>query len=216
MKATLPLLAAAAVLALSGLVHGLWTDRWAASGEAEATERLGGVSQAVGDWDGEDQPISSSELALSGSTSCLARRYLNRRTGEVLTVMILSGRPGPISVHTPDVCYRGLGYEPVANPSRWTAPASTGGKPATFWTARFHREDQSRALDLRIFWSWSSEGAWEAHDNPRLASAGRKVLYKLYVVHQLANQDETLEDDPTAGFLHEFLPELERALFGGR
>src|SRR5207237_5987472 len=103
MVRTLPLLAAGAALALCGLVHGLWADRWGTS-EAltRATDRLGRVPAEVGDWVGEDEDISRRELALSGATSCLVRRYTRRGSGETLTVILLCGKAGPVSVHTPD------------------------------------------------------------------------------------------------------------------
>ena len=44
------------------------------------------------------------------------------------TALILCGRPGPVSIHTPDVCYRGLGYEPTGSPSRWDSRVEAGGE----------------------------------------------------------------------------------------
>ena len=216
MLRNLPLLAAGAVLVVCGLVHGLWSDRWGTSeAVTRATERLERVPRRMGDWEGEDESISRRELALSGATGCLVRRYTSRRTGEAITVILLCGRPGPVSVHTPDVCYRGLGFEPVGDPKRWESPVSVGGSPAEFRTVKFRKEEPGRVTHLRIFWSWSATGRWQEHGSPRLTFATQPVLYKLYLVRQLAgaDEDEGLETDPAGDFLRDFLPALQQGLF---
>jgi hypothetical protein len=214
MLRTLPLLAGCVVLALGGLVHGLWSDRWGTSEAViRATERLEHVPLTVGDWEGENETVSRRDLALSGATGCLARRYTNRSSGEVISVILLCGKPGPVSVHTPDVCYRGLGFEPVSTPSPWKSKVKTADQLAEFLTSTFRKEEPGRVTHLRIFWSWSATGVWQGHGNPRWTFANQPVLYKLYLVRQLTEADEDLESDPTNDFLHEFLPRLQEELF---
>ena len=54
-----------------------------------------------------DMPAEAYEAAAAELEGWLARRYLHRRTGVVVHVLLLCGRPGPLSVHTPEVCYYG-------------------------------------------------------------------------------------------------------------
>jgi hypothetical protein len=217
MRTTLLLLAAGAMLALCGVVHGLRTDRWGASPDLRAAaERLHAVPASVGQWQGEDLPLNARELALSGSTGALSRRYVHRVTGEPATVLLLCGRPGPVSIHTPDVCYRGLGYEPTRDPVRWSTPDPGGSGPAAFWTALFRKESPGRVEYLRLLWSWSARGTWEAADNARLAFPTEPILYKLYVLRPAADESDSLDADASGEFLREFLPALRRALFVGQ
>ena len=41
----------------------------------------------------------------------LSRTYTNQGTGATVSLLIVGGKPGPISVHTPDICFSGAGYE---------------------------------------------------------------------------------------------------------
>src|SRR6202158_5618529 len=104
-----PIAALVAVMA-SGVVHGLMTDRWQVSLEpAERAARLELVPFALGDWVGQD--IETDLRQVGPVAGFLHRRYLNRQTGIGVTVFIVCGRPGPVCIHTPDVCYRASGYE---------------------------------------------------------------------------------------------------------
>jgi hypothetical protein len=195
------------------VVHGLWTDRWRTGEEPAAwAARLADVPRTIGDWQGQDVPVDARSLQVAEVSGCLARTYVDRRTGAAVEVVLVCGRPGPIAVHTPDVCLRGSGHSLVA------APVKYGAAPAEFWTARFRKAEAATPTYLRIFWAWNAGGGWQASASPRLDFARHPALYKLYVVRVQAGPEESLDRDPCTGFLPLLLPELGRALFaeGGR
>jgi hypothetical protein len=195
------------VLLASGVVHGLWTGRWGATGEPAAwAARLADVPRTIGDWDGQDVAFDAKSLQVAEVTGYLARTYVHRRTGAAVEVVLVCGRPGPIAVHTPDVCLRGSGHRLVGEPQKY------GKAPAEFWTARF-RKDGATPTDLRIFWAWDVGDGWRASASPRLDFARHPALYKLYVVRLQTAAEEPLDRDPCTDFLPLLLPELERALF---
>ena len=43
-------------------------------------------------------------------TGYLLRTYTHRISGETFQVLLVCGKPGPTSLHPPDVCYQGAGY----------------------------------------------------------------------------------------------------------
>jgi hypothetical protein len=208
MTRILPMLTAVAILAAGGVVHGLWTDRWSAQPDAvAAAARMDALPLTVGDWEGEALPVSSREL--QGLGGYVARRYVNRAAGDVVTLALMCGRPRAVSIHSPDVCYAGSGYE-VAEPARF-APGGLA-EPAEFWTTdmvRTHAADQSR---LRVFYAWAASGAWQAPDTPRVAFAGSPVLYKLYLLRDLPAGSAPLAEDPCLDFFKVMQPELRRCL----
>src|SRR5690349_8005042 len=88
----------------TGVVHGMRTGRWQPSAAlTDAVARLDTVPMRIGDWEGEDTPLAGREPP--GVAAHLCRRYTNTRTGEAVTMFLVCGRPGPVSIHTPDVCY---------------------------------------------------------------------------------------------------------------
>jgi hypothetical protein len=210
MTRILPIATAVVTLIACGVVHGLWTDRWVAKPDpAAAASRFDDLPMTIGAWEGETLHASPRELqALSGY---LARRYVNRDTGDAVTVALMCGRPRVVSIHTPDVCYAGSGYE-VAAPSRFSASGLPEG--ADFWTTDMVRTRAAEQTRLRIFYAWTAAGAWEAPDTPRVAFAGIPVLYKLYLLRDLpAGGSAPLADDPCLDFFKRLQPELRRCLF---
>src|SRR5262249_34842779 len=157
---------------------------------------------SFGDWVGQGLEMDPRTFALTGCRSYAIRSYVNRRTGETIEVTIVCGRPGPASIHTPDVCFRGAGFELAGEPSAWTVTSSKEESP--FQAALFHRSQASGALDLRVLWSWSAPGAWQAPENPRIAFASQPALFKLYVIRQMLRDDEPLAEDPCNAFIRAF------------
>ncbi len=193
-----------------GTIHGLWTDRWNWSDEPGASAaRLSQVALNLEDWRGEDLEVKDAKQG--GVAGCLSRRYVNQRDGRAVTVFLVCGRPGPVSVHTPDVCYVATGYE-MLSPSRCNGPAD-GAPPAELWTAQFRKSEATDLTYLRIFWSWNGTGVWQAPDDPRRSFAGQQALYKMYLIREMASPDEPLESDPCLELMKQLLPELQRALF---
>src|SRR3954470_17091195 len=105
----LPAVTAAVVVAAGGLVHGFWTDRWGGDGGwGPAAPRLDHVPRAVGDW--QAQPLDSSPSDAPDLAGQLYLRYVNRKTGDAVSIALVCGRPGPVCIHTPDVCYAASGH----------------------------------------------------------------------------------------------------------
>jgi exosortase len=208
-------LLALAVVVLQGLVHSWWIDRWAVSDEpGVSAARLADVPRTVGEWDGEDLTLDPHHQAIGEIRGYLFRRYVHRSRKTVLSVLLVRGRPGPISVHTPDVCYRGAGFEAVAPPERRTVAAPPAA-PADFWTASFRKRDAVTPTRLCIFWAWNDKKGWQAVDYPRLVFARAPALYKLYVVRETPAADDAAAAQPVVDFLQVLLPALDEALFSG-
>jgi hypothetical protein len=213
MKSTLPYLAATLIVVASGVVQGLRTDRWAVSHELrDAVARIDLVPMSFGDWAGQPTEIDRRQLEAADIAGGMTRRYVNRRDGRALDVLLVCGRPGPISVHTPDICYTGAGY--VLRDGQVQAPLTYGTPPriAEAWRGDFVKQNSVVPSCLRIYWSWSAGDGWKNPDNPRLVFAGHKFLYKVYVIRETSGPAGPAEDDPGGDFLKDFLPELDRVL----
>lgn len=209
----LPFATALVLVVAAGLAHGRLIQRWSRSHAVEAAAaRLGRVPMILGDWQGQPQEMDREQLTMAEIVGYVVRHYEGRRKAPV-TILLVCGRPGPISVHTPDICYAGAGYEAMGPPSQQSLPVGSEGRPVEFRHAVFRKRNAPVPTYLRILWSWSSAGTWEAPDNPRLRFAPRPYLYKLYVIREMTTAEERLEDDPSLEFLRTLLPELERALF---
>jgi hypothetical protein len=191
-----------------GYVHGVWTDRWHTSLQLEdAVAQLERVPTTIGDWHSEaETTLSEREVEQAGFSGYISRRYKNRRNGASVNLLLACGRAGPMSVHTPEICYRGSGYDQVGPTVRHPE------KDAELWKAVFNKVDAAPPLKLRVYWAWNNAGAWRAPANPRIAFGGSRALYKLYVIHEVV-RGESDDDNSGLGFLRQALPVVDRALF---
>jgi Protein of unknown function (DUF3485) len=210
----IPALVAVALIIGSGIVHALWTDRWSLSNEPKASaERLDQVPQVLGDWQGTDgPPVDAQDMAIGEIAGFLSRSYVNRQTGASVGLLMVCGRPGSISVHTPDVCFVGGGQELLRKDHR-QLNLLPGGPPQDFLVGYFRKRELEGTSHSRAFWAWSADGNWSAPNHPRFTFAGKKALYKLYVVHQIQREEETIDEDPSLEFMGVLLPELKKVLF---
>jgi hypothetical protein len=202
---------AAAFLAVltSGAVHGLITDRWQTSAEsALRAERLELLPYQLGDWVGQE--IETDAKLVGPVAGFLHRRYLNRQTGNGVTVFMVCGRPGPVCIHTPDVCYAASGYE-ILSQEKLALPPDVG--EGDFWTAKLRKTNSTEDYRLRIFWSWSDGREWSVPEIPRLTFARRPVLFKLYLIREQTDKQESLSQDPCLDLLRLFQPQWQRVVF---
>jgi Protein of unknown function (DUF3485) len=210
MQRILVLLSACAVLTASGVVHGVWTDRWSDQSDlADCAQRLEQFPMTVGDWHGTN--VEMDKDPNTGLAGMIARRYVHATSGKVVTLFLACGRSGAVCTHTPEVCYAGSGYE-VEKPKRFVLPSTTAQAPPEFWTARFVKERANGRTHLRIFWSWYGTESWKVADNPRLSFAGEKVLYKMYLIREMVQADEPIDGDACVEFMQDLLPVFRRSV----
>jgi hypothetical protein len=176
--------------------------------------KLREVSFIVGPWQGQVAEIDSRQFTVTRGIAAIARRYTNGRTGESIDVMILYGRPGPVSEHTPDVCYVGAGYDPRTSPVHCDVPLTQSGPSAEFWTGVYVKRRSKSQEALRILWTWSGDGKWTAPERPKVTFAPQGTIFKLYVIRAMVDEDEPIDTDPSKDFIRAFIPELNRTLFG--
>jgi hypothetical protein len=123
---------------------------------------------------------------------------------------MVCGRGGPISVHTPDVCYAGAGYRQV-NDEKLTDLELGGDGTHTFRSLRFGLPGGESPTQLEILWAWSEDGReWTAPDNARLTLARLPALYKLYVVREFLPGTRAESSGVCEEFLRQALPEVRR------
>lgn len=207
MKRLLPPLTAIVAIIAVGVVHGFWTDRWGISEKLNAAaQRIDNVPTQVGDW--EAKPLSIKPAGQAGIARQYFSRYVNKRTGNEVSIMLVCGRSGPVCIHTPEVCYGASGY---AVGGKTSVDVKYQGGEGKFFTADALKTRETERTKLRIFWAWFVDGKWTIANQPRQEFAGEAAVYKFYVIRDMQTPTE-LEMDPCLDFLRQFLPALNQAL----
>lgn len=202
---------ALALIVAVGVAEGRWAGRWGTTeAVGQAVARLAKLPLVIGDWQGKDEPIDPRAAAVGQLAGAVRRTYTHRTSGAEVTTLVVCGRPGPISVHTPDVCFQGAGHRMTAAPSRHRVG---GGE---FFVSRFEQGGEVVAAPFAVLWAWSADGAWQAPDNARLHFARQAALYKLYVVRATdPTEAKPAEHPDLTAFIRDFLPAARDALFHG-
>jgi hypothetical protein len=196
----------------TGVVQGMRTGRWQVNGRIEeAVRNLDALPSHVGDWEAEEVPLAGREPPGVAAHRCW--RFTHSRTGQSVTVYLVCGRPGPVAIHTPDVCYGANGYS-IGTPIKYVPADSDTLGAAGFWTADMARTTHADRSRLRIFWAWNTGNGWQASGNPRLDFAAEPVLFKIYLLHDLTGVgDPSLDRDPAVEFMQALLPSVNPVLF---
>jgi hypothetical protein len=188
----------------------MWTNRWSQTGQADGKNLLAVIARDVGDWrPGDFQQINPAEVP--PNTHCDSRYFVPMKNGKPALVSITSGSPAAVAVHTPDVCFLGAGWKLRGPVARQTISLQ-GGATGSFWVGDFTKTTATSTESIRVRWSWSADGNWVAPDYPRWALARAPILYKLYLVHPLAEEEDLTHDDPYRRFAADLLPVLSQQL----
>src|SRR5713226_439747 len=130
MSRYLLLLTVAALIIGDGYLCALWSGRWHIDRDmAAAGARAEQLPLHLGDWQAEDQQIDDKTIERAGFSGYFLRRYENQRTRAVVSVLLAWGRPGPLSVHSPEVCYGGAGFEMSGNPALYSPEQAVNPNP---------------------------------------------------------------------------------------
>ncbi len=198
---------------ISGLVQGKLTNRWGVPQDMQAAaERFKRIPTEFGEWQlQKEEKMSDLIVETLQCSGYINGSYVNRSTGEVVSAFVILGPPGPISVHTPEICYSSKNYAITESRSRVKV-----GNPNTsrdeLWAMTLRSHDVSADL-LRVYYGWANAGQWTAPESPRFTYGGDSLLFKIQLASYLPPDTNLKQDDTCRRFLQAFLPVLNEALF---
>jgi hypothetical protein len=213
MTRILPLAIAVVVMVSSAVVQGIWAERWGEFPELkEFAARFDNVPLEVGDWTGEVQTETDPEiLKAAGAERIMTITYRNSKTEEVVHVNLVCARLQDIFYHTPERCYKAHGFDQQTDTQE--RQIDCNGTPTQFRTATFKRTTDRSKENLRIFWSWTAHGTWEAPSSPKWRYSGERALFKVYVENSADGQGASIDNAASVKFIREYIPALNKALF---
>ena len=194
----------------SGVIQGHMSRRWGTSPNlVEAGTTLANVPAEFTVWRlRSSHRLDPDVEAVLECSGYVVREYQNEATGQSVTVAVLLGPSGPISVHEPEICYSGVNYTALERPRRLSV-AATQGKEWQFWRQEF-RHNSLGGGRLSVYYAWNAGDGWSASENPRFEFADRPYLYKIQLATEASAEGEANDAGPS--FLQDFLPLVENCL----
>jgi len=185
----------------AGVVYGHYSHRWGPSTNlAAAAAHLKTLPAQLGDWHRqEDLAINDGALRMLQCAGYVNRTYVNVQSGASVSIAIVVGPPGPIAVHTPEICYSSRNYSLETRREKSRLTSQSNGAH-TFWETTF---DSKNALSdrLRVYYAWSDGGEWTASKSPRFEFAASPLLFKLQAAGRIDETLDALGKSPRSDFL---------------
>jgi hypothetical protein len=188
-------------------LSGRWGPRFDMTG---AAQRFESVPESFGDWrQVEAPPMEESVVRMLECKGYVNRVYVNSETRARVHVAVMLGPPGPIAVHTPEVCYSSRDYKIRA--PREEVDLSINDDDYSFWKIAFEpKKDENHSL--LVYYAWNNGQGWSASSSPRFEYGGSSHLYKIQLAVVVPQQATSKADDPCENFLTDFLPELNQTI----
>jgi hypothetical protein len=161
--------------------------------------------------------VSSTDMTNTVVETLECQGYINAsfKNSEVpglqINGFIIIGPPGPVAVHTPEICYSSQDYDITDERERVRIfPKSL--QEDEFWGLTL-RSKEVNADILRVYYSWTNLGPWTAPDIPRITYGGGSKLYKMQLAVKLPADSKLEQGDACQDFLRAFLPVVNAQLF---
>jgi hypothetical protein len=191
----------------TGLVHGRLAQRWGPVPDLQAAARqVESLPKTIGDWQlVKETPLPAMVQQTLSCAGYINREYVNRKSGETVHIAITVGPSGPISVHTPEICFSSRAYS-IHDPRQRETVTDSQGRIHSIWSLSFRSNDLS-ADTLRVYYAWCPDvnGIWAASESPRIEFAGRRVLFKLQMSTLVSPLAADQAKDPCQEFLSALL-----------
>ncbi len=178
------------VLVVAGaVVHGAASHRWqeptAAAGRFEP---LHAHAVELGDYKSELVP---NDMPLKEKSVATSRKYISAERRQAVVVSVITGAPGSVATHTPDVCYPGSGYKVVRAQARETIDVPGVGA-VSYYVAEFEKKTATSTDRQRVRWAWTTgSDGWSAPAAPRAQYLWVADLAKVYIVTAVAPGEPT-------------------------
>lgn len=194
-----------AITIATGAVCGHVSQRWGAQPDLVAAgQHLKSLPPKIGSWQlVQEDEMSESEIQMLSCAGYVNRTYIDQASGNTVTLAIYVGPSGPISVHTPEVCYSSRDYTLESERKRVDFKDSNNLEHA-LWSTTF-RSNNAVGERLRVYYGWLADDVWTAADSPRFSFAGSPMLFKLQIAAPVPPGKSGEGDDPCQAFLQELL-----------
>jgi hypothetical protein len=185
----------------TGVVCGRASQRWGAVPDLVAAgDHLKTLPKQIGSWQlVEEEEMGSAEIQMLSCAGYVNRKYADQQTGDVVSLAIYVGPPGPIAVHTPEVCYSSRDFTAEGARKR-VEFAGANDLTHALWNTRF-RSNNAIGERLTVYYGWLADNEWNATESPRFAFAGSPMLFKLQIAANMPASDEAGQQDPCRNFL---------------
>jgi len=152
---------------------------------SRACERVDLLPRNIGEWVGVDRQVTDEQMMRrGGAVKYVSRTYKLTGSNEAAVVLLLCGKAGPLSVHTPDICTTGANFSADPNQRTWDGIADS----ELTWQSFTSQVDGQPNLEIAV--AWTADGRWRSPTSPRMTFGREPFLFKLYVIRPCLHESK--------------------------
>jgi hypothetical protein len=210
------------ILGISGGVR-YWRE-WKFASLAEKNEAapfpLAQLPRAAGTWqagENSETQLNPDVARIAGSTDHVVRNYLDEKTGEQASILVLYGLAATVFAHTPEVCYPASGYQIVKGPVDGTLTVPGVTVPVRYRWAIYVKRNGGTYRYEEAYYTFLHNGEWL----PDIAGRWKMFRYhpgifKVQISHPVTNLTEDGKGTPCELLLTEIIRQVNEGLTAGR
>jgi len=167
------------------------------------------LPESLGRWraaEGSDTKLDPKVARIAGSSDHLLRSYVEEKTGDRVSVMVLYGRAEDAYSHTPEVCYPAAGYQTLMRPvdHEISLPGST--TPVHFRSGTYTRRGAGIVEYEEVYYTFLHNGEWM----PDTGSRWKMFRYHpgIFKLQLQRSVTELSDHSPTESLLKELIREI--------
>jgi hypothetical protein len=201
-------------LAISGGLR--FVRDWGFSAKLEAARPspfpLEELPKGIGPWRMLSEGDLDPEIArVAGASDHINRNYMNDKTGEVVSVLVLYGLAYALHGHTAEICYPAAGYTRVNSPISGELKLADLDKVVGYRGAYFAKKKSLADEYFEVIYSFRFVDEWTADPAPKWKMfRTHPGMYKVQI--ERAVSEFSVETSPSLPLLEGFAKEIEKRL----
>jgi hypothetical protein len=180
---------------------------------------LSRLPRVAGSWqagEGSETQLDPDVARIAGSTDHIVRSYLDEKSGEQASALILYGMAATVFAHTPEACYPSAGYQLVKGPVDGTITLPDAKEPVRYRWAIYVKRVAGISRYEEAYYTFRHNGEWL----PDIAGRWKMFRYhpsifKVQIAHPVSSLSESGKGGACELLLTELVRQIEERLTAG-
>lgn len=177
------------------------------------------LPRVAGSWQagqGSETQLDPDVARIAGSTDHIVRNYLDEKSGEQASALVLYGMAATVFAHTPEACYPSAGYQLVKGPVDGTITLPGAKEPVSYRWAIYVKRVAGISRYEEAIYTFRHNGDWL----PDIAGRWKMFRYhpgifKIQIAHPVSNLSESGKGGACEQLLTEIVRQIEGRLTAG-
>jgi hypothetical protein len=169
------------------------------------------IPNVLGTWravEGAEATLDPEIAKIAGSSDHIIRTYIDDKSQERVTVLLLYGPASSVWAHTPEVCYPATGFQPVVPSREVQIPLEPSGRTAAFRQALYGKSRGGSNMLHEVYYSFLNAGVWRSEMESQWKQFRyHPGMFKIQVERYV--KAARLSDGPTQDLLASLVEEIE-------